>query len=227
MDMVGIYGGTFDPVHHGHLRTAFEVFETLNLSELRFMPCGDVPAHRNSPVATAQQRLAMLALAIQESLSIYPFYTDACEVQRSGPSYMIDSLQSLREELGADRPLCLILGQDAFLGLTAWHRWERLLAYAHIVVMTRPNVVLNMSDALAAGIEPALSESPAVLRDYAAGRVHFMPVIQLDISASRIRELIGARRSACFLTPKPVLDFIEREQIYQCSSITYPESPAP
>jgi nicotinate-nucleotide adenylyltransferase len=213
--MIGIYGGTFDPVHHGHLRTAFEVFEALNLSELRFMPCGDVPAHRNSPFAAAPQRLAMLELAVRENLSAYPIFTDAREVLRGGPSYMVDSLQSLRVELGADRPLCLILGQDAFLGLTAWRRWEQLLNYAHIVVMTRPNVALNMSDALAAGIKPAQTGSPAALRELAAGLVHFIRVIQLDISASRIRELIGAKRSACFLTPKSVLDFIDQEQIYR------------
>jgi nicotinate-nucleotide adenylyltransferase len=212
--MIGIYGGTFDPVHHGHLRTAFEVFEALNLRELRFVPCGDIPAHRNSAVATAQQRLAMLELAIRENLSAHPFYTDAREVFRSGPSYMADSLASLRKELGPDIPICLILGQDAFAGLTAWHCWERLFEYAHIVVMTRPNVVLTVNEALAARIEPVLAALPAALNNQAAGLVHFIPVIQLDISASRIRELAAVRRSICFLTPKPVIDYIEQERIY-------------
>ncbi|QFY42288.1 nicotinate-nucleotide adenylyltransferase [Candidatus Methylospira mobilis] len=213
--MIGIYGGTFDPVHHGHLRTAFEVFEALNLSELRFMPCGDIPAHRNRTVATAQQRLAMIELAIRENLGGYPIRTDAREVLRSGPSYMIDSLQSLRKESGGDRPLCLIVGQDAFSGFTSWQRWEQIFDYAHIIVMTRARAVLTMNEALAARVQSTSTDLPADLRSQAAGLVYFIPVIQIDISASRIRKLAGAGRGICFLTPKPVIDFIDQQRIYR------------
>lgn len=215
--MIGIYGGTFDPVHFGHLRTAFEVFEALKLSELRFMPCGDVPAHRSRPLASARQRLAMLELAIRENLGAYPFRIDAREVDRCGPSYMIDSLQSLRVELGGDRPLCLILGQDAFLGLTHWHRWEHLLEYAHIAVMTRPNVALRINEQLSARMQSSRTESSDQLSTQPAGLVYYIPVTQLDISASRIRALVEVRRGICFLTPKLVLDFIERERLYRAT----------
>ncbi len=131
--MIGIFGGTFDPVHFGHLRPALEVQQALGLDEVRFIPAGQ-PPHRDMPHATAPQRLSMLQTAIEDQPG---FAADEREIQREGPSYMVDTLALLREELG-QIPLCLILGYDAFLGLPAWHQWHRLIELAHLVITHRP-----------------------------------------------------------------------------------------
>lgn len=131
--MIGLLGGTFDPIHFGHLRPALELYETLDLEQLRIIPCG-TPPHRDPPCANGEQRLAMLRLALagQPGLVI-----DPRELQRPGPSYMVDTLISLREELG-DVPLALIIGMDAFHGLERWHRWRELVDLCHLIVIHRP-----------------------------------------------------------------------------------------
>ncbi|WJW74879.1 nicotinate-nucleotide adenylyltransferase [Thiohalobacter sp. IOR34] len=210
--MIGIYGGTFDPVHFGHLRTALEVAELLELDELRLLPAGR-PPHRPPPQATTAQRLQMLRLALagQARLGL-----DPRELQRPGPSYMVDTLASLRAELGT-RPLALILGQDAFLGLDRWHRWRELPDLAHLVVMTRPGGDWPQGGELGALFEARRSQDPAALRAAAAGRIWCCPVRQLEISASGIRALCAAGRSPRYLLPDAVLGYIEAEGLYQDS----------
>src|SRR5210317_2209069 len=124
--MIGVFGGTFDPIHFGHLRSALEICESLDLKEIRFIPCR-IPPHRGEPVADPMQRMAMVraALAGQPDMIL-----DDREIKREGPSYMVDTLESLRSEFTTE-PLCLVLGMDAFLGLSSWHRWKDLLTLAH------------------------------------------------------------------------------------------------
>ena len=131
--MIGVYGGTFDPVHYGHLRTALEVNEYFSLDELRLIPCSR-PPHRVSPMAAADMRLQMLRLAVGNDPV---FIIDKRELTRGGPSYMVDTLISIREEV-AEVPLLLFIGADGFRYLTSWFQWERLFDFAHIVVMSRP-----------------------------------------------------------------------------------------
>ena len=133
MSPIGVFGGTFDPIHFGHLRTAFEMLQALRFEEVRFIPCG-TPPHRGETYANASQRLEMVRVAVDGQSG---FVVDDRELQRDGPSYSIDTLKTLREEF-PQRSLGLIVGMDAFLGLPRWHRWRELLDVAHIIVAHRP-----------------------------------------------------------------------------------------
>lgn len=209
--MLGIYGGTFDPIHFGHLRTAVEVKDRLGLDELRFLPCR-LPPHREQPGASPTQRTAMLELALS---GLGPgIALDRRELERDGPSYMVDTLASLREE-GIDGPLVLILGLDAFRALPSWHQWRRLLELAHIAVMRRPNVgEPHWQGDLAELMARCQAQSPADLQSSAAGSILLLEVTQLDISATSIRHLIAKGKSPRFLLPDPVLAMITEQGIY-------------
>ncbi|MFZ5621703.1 MAG: nicotinate-nucleotide adenylyltransferase [Pseudomonadota bacterium] len=207
--MIGIFGGTFDPIHFGHLRCAWEIAEQLALREVRMLPAR-VPPHRDQPVASADQRrrLLELALAGQTLLRL-----DTRELERDGPSYMVDTLSSLRGEVN-DEPLCLILGQDAFNGLDTWHRWEAIPGLAHLVVITRPGSALADSGPVRALVERCGVESADELRARPAGAVLFRTVTPLAISASGIRDLLAEGRSPRYLLPDAVLDCVQREGVY-------------
>lgn len=208
--MIGILGGTFDPVHIAHLRCGLEMREILRLAELRFLPCRQ-PPHRPAPAAEPEQRLAMLRLALEGQAG---FAIDERELRRAGPSYMVDTLDSLRQELPG-RPLCLIVGLDAFVQLHTWHRWERLIELAHLAVMTRPGLEAAPSGAVAALLERCRAEDAQALHAAPAGRILLCPVTRLEISATQIRALVAQGRSARYLLPEPVLDFIRREGLYR------------
>ena len=212
--MIGIYGGTFDPVHVGHLRTALEVSETLGLDELRFIPC-QVPPHRPQPGATPMQRRAMLELALADAPA--GFRVDPRELNRPGPSYMVDTLVSLREDIGS-QPLTLILGMDAFLGLPGWHRWREIPELAHIGVMRRPGHEPRWHLELEKEIQGRLTDHASDLRSRPAGRALLLNVTQLEISASQLRRLISAGKSPRYLTPEPVAQFIRQQGLYRNSA---------
>jgi len=207
--MIGIFGGTFDPVHFGHLRPALEVMEALSLDEVRFIPAGR-PNLRDAPQADAGQRLVMLARAVDGQSG---FLIDEREIHREGISYMVDTLASLREEIGA-RPLCLILGYDAFLKLPHWHQWERIPELAHIVVAHRPGWDGQVPEApLQRWLAERSCEAEA-LADRPAGGIVRVAVTQLDISATRIRELCRAGRDIRYLTPDAVREYILDNHLY-------------
>ncbi|WP_457665470.1 nicotinate-nucleotide adenylyltransferase [Thiolapillus sp.] len=205
--MIGIFGGTFDPVHHGHLRTALDVYEALALDELRFIPLGQA-VHRHQPQTPASQRLAMLQAAIEGQAG---FRVDEREMSRPEPSYSVHTLQSLRAELGNETPLCLLLGRDAFLGFAAWHQPEKILQLAHLVVMDRPGHDLPGEGALSDLMQEHLTANPADLRTRPAGRILFQPVTRLDISSSDIRQRLADGRSIRWLVPEPVRVMIQAE----------------
>jgi nicotinate-nucleotide adenylyltransferase len=208
--MIGIYGGTFDPVHYGHLRTALEVQEAAGLDEVRFIPCRE-PPHRQAPEASPEQRLNMLELALSNGEP--GFRLDTRELDRPGPSYMVDTLASLRREIGS-RPLCLIVGLDAFHGLPSWHRWRELFDLAHVIVMRRSGSEAGFSEQLAPLIRERMSGEAGRLKDKAAGAILLVDVTQLDISATRIRDALKSGKSPRYLTPDPVLDFIHAARLY-------------
>lgn len=198
---LAIFGGTFDPVHIGHLRAAWEASEALD-AEVRIVPA-KTPPHRPQPVASANQRVAMLraALAGQDRLLL-----DLRELEREGPSYTFDTLASLRAEIGSERPLVVLIGADAFAGLSEWHRWRELFDLAHMCVLTRPAQVPATPDALAAEVASRTVDAIASLRNDAAGCVLNMVVSALGISATRIRALLADGREPRWLVPQAVLD---------------------
>ena len=208
--MIGVFGGTFDPIHFGHLRCAWEIAELLELREVRMLPAGR-PPHRNVPQASPEQRRRALELALEgQSL----LRLDTRELDRSGPSYMVDTLTSLRAELGGTS-LCLILGQDAFNGLADWNRWEQIPELAHLVVITRPGVEQPVNGPLAALIEQRSVESLDALRARPSGNILFRTVTALGFSASGIRRLLASGRSPRYLLPEKVLDYLQQEQVYR------------
>ncbi|MEI2741778.1 MAG: nicotinate-nucleotide adenylyltransferase [Candidatus Competibacter sp.] len=207
---VGVLGGTFDPIHYGHLRPALEVLELLELSEVRFIPCR-IPAHRDTPSISAEQRLELVRLATAGQPG---FVADDRELRRPGPSYMVDTLASLREEIGV-APLCLIVGGDAFRELHTWRRWQELTDLAHLVVMRRPGASQALPPALEDFIAPRVIQEPAALRGQPAGRVLFQPVTQLAISATQIRRLLAQGQSIRYLLPEAALAYIHDRALYR------------
>lgn len=210
--MIGIYGGTFDPIHYGHLRTALEAKEILGLDQIRLVPC-QIPPHRDTPGATPAQRLALLEAALADAEP--GFRIDTRELERPGPSYMVDTLASIRAEIGAGKPLCLILGLDAFLQLHRWHRWRDLPGLAHIAVMRRPGAEPDFPGELRAWLDQRLVPEPRPLRERACGGVHFIEVSQLEISATRIRAALAQGLSARYLLPDAVLRSIRALGLYR------------
>jgi len=208
--VIGVYGGTFDPVHYGHLRTALEVAEILGLSELRFVPCR-IPPHRQTPGATPQQRLAMLEAALADAPAC--FRIDQRELERPGPSYMVDTLATLRGEVG-QASLVLILGLDAFLGFYHWHRWREILDLAHLAIMRRPGFLPEPEAVLAMEYAARRVPDAGQLRGRPAGCMYDLAVTPLAISASQIRELCQSGRSPRYLTPDAVVRQIGTQGLY-------------
>ena len=209
MSPIGIFGGTFDPIHYGHLRSAFEMLQVLRLSEVRFFPSGD-PPHRGSTYATAQLRLEMVRAATAGQPE---FVVDDREMRRDGPSYTIDTLISLRKE-HPDASLGLIVGMDAFLGLTSWHRWDELLDLAHIVVAHRPGWRAPDIGALGDIIDRHGTHHIDDLHDNTHGQIHIHAVTQLEISSTEIRDIVAAGRDPRFLMPDVVRDIIVDNHCY-------------
>ena len=209
MKPIAIFGGTFDPIHYGHLRTAFEMLQALRFAEVRFIPSGD-PPHRGKTFATADLRLEMVRVAVQEQPG---FAVDDCELMRDGPSYTIDTLSSIREE-HQDTSLGLIVGMDAFLGLTTWYRWDEILNLAHIVVAHRPGWRAPDIGELGELITAHGTHRVDDLHENRHGYIHIHAVTQLEIASTEIRDLIAAGRDSRFLMPDVVRDVIVKSGCY-------------
>jgi nicotinate-nucleotide adenylyltransferase len=205
--MIGILGGTFDPVHYGHLRAAIEVRDSLHLDHVRLIP-NACPPHRRQPIASAARRAAMVELAIAGRPGLI---CDTCELERAGQSYMIDTLRLLRVQFPM-RSLLLLIGTDAFCSLAEWHQWLQLFDYAHIVVMTRPGYAVALAQDF---LKSVWVSDPAQLRQSPAGYLYFQPITQLDISATVIRTLLTSEKSVDFLLPDSVLAYAKKHRLYQ------------
>lgn len=206
---IGIFGGTFDPVHFGHLRAAAEASEKLPLREFRLMPAGS-PPHRSETFATSSHRLNMLRLATDEYDDLV---VDDREIRREGQSYMVDTLAEIREEEG-ETPLVLMIGQDAVNNLDSWHEWRTLFDLAHLVVMQRPGSRHVYSGVLFEELQPRLIEDPGLLNREPAGRILPLEVTQLEISSTRIRRILGQGRSPRFLLPESVIRYMSEHALY-------------
>lgn len=212
---IGILGGTFDPIHYGHLRLAEEMLELANLRQIRFIPTG-MPPHRDPPQVPAEHRAAMVKLAIADQPT---FVLDEREVRQTTPCYTVDTLRELRAELGAEQPLCLLMGGDAFLQLHTWHEWEQLFELAHIVAGYRPGFT----------IEERIHSAPEYLRQHYQqrlcsvealsqhpnGGVVELAIPKLEISATLIRTRVAENRTIRYLLPNAVADYIQRHHLYK------------
>ena len=208
--LVGVFGGTFNPVHYGHLRSALELVERLQLEQLRLMPSAS-PPHRDAPECSAERRAAMVELAVSGEPRLV---CDAREMQRPGKSYTIDSLIELRGELGAQQGLCMVLGCDAVQDIATWHRWQELLDWAHIVIIARPGWQLPRAGKLAQWLKAHQLESPELLRQRPCGGIVIEELRPLAISSTEIRDLLASGRSARYLMPQSVLDYIQTHTLY-------------
>lgn len=208
--MIGIFGGTFDPVHYGHLRSALEVKEIFRLDEVRLIPSAQ-PPHRQAPQASVAMRLEMLKLSVQNQPG---FIVDTREIDRAGASYMVVTLESLRHDFPG-QSLLLFIGSDAFNQLTSWYEWQRLFDFAHVVVLTRPGFSTIQLDDFFIDRQAVSKQE---LLEHLAGKLYFQAITQLDISATAIRTIIASQRNPVFLLPDAVIAYIKQNRLYQTQS---------
>jgi nicotinate-nucleotide adenylyltransferase len=206
---IGLFGGTFDPIHFGHLRTAFELLQALKLAQVRFLPTGD-PPHREAPLAAAPLRLEMVRAAVAGQSG---FSVDDREIRREGVSYTVETLTELRQE-NAQRSLCLLLGMDAFLGMPTWHRWREIFELCHVVVAHRPGWKAPTTGPLGEVMVDRGTGSVRELHGSAAGRIYVHGVTQLEIASTDLRALIMSGRDLRYLVPEAVRDLIQRSGCY-------------
>ncbi|MFD1123654.1 nicotinate-nucleotide adenylyltransferase [Methylophilus flavus] len=212
MEIIGLFGGTFNPIHNGHLALALSVLNTLNCSHIRFLPAA-IPPHKAIPAVTAQHRANMVQLAIADHPE---FILDTCELDRQGPSYTIETLHLLRNRL-PDQALCLIIGQDSYLKLPSWHRWLELLDYCHLLVVHRADTEHKLQ--LHAEHENRLVDIANAAERFAEnthGFISYLPVTPPDISSTRIREALAHAEIASIPgIPEKVLHYIKANHLYQ------------
>jgi len=208
---IGIFGGTFDPVHIAHLRMALELRETLALDHVRLIP-SHRPPHRPQPVASTEHRVAMLQLAVA---GCHELIVDTREVARDAPSYMVDTLLSLRDEIGRDISLVLGVGADAFADLHTWHRWLQLFELASIAVFQRPGAKAVIDAELLAQIEKRRVQDVASVNTVASGAIVFLATPVLEISATDIRARFAQQRNAQFLLRDCVHAYVNQHHLYQ------------
>lgn len=205
-----ILGGTFDPIHFGHLRSAVEIHERLGVKKVKLIP-SFLPPHRDEPGSTPQQRLEMLELAARD---VQYLEIDDREIRREGKSYSIDTLRSLRAEIG-DAPLHLILGLDAWSIIGSWREWQQLTDFAHIVVIERAGKEPAMPETVNEWYRERRVEDPRVLRQTPGGNICRIGLTRLDISSTRIREIFSAGGCPDYLLPREVIDYVREHGLYR------------
>ena len=210
MQCIGILGGTFNPIHYGHLRIAQETAEVFALSQVKFLPAAKPPL-KTEPNVTAKQRAEMVQLAIAANPL---FRLDSRELDRNGPSYTIDTLESLRAEHPQDA-LCLIIGTDAFAHFDQWHRWQQILDYCHLIVVSRPPVAdLDLKKPLRTLLQTHQTHDTTQLSQHTHGLIAMHTVTALDISSSQIRNLVRSHQNPAYLCPESVISYIQAHQLY-------------
>lgn len=207
---IAIFGGTFDPIHHGHLRSAVEVREALAADELWLLPSSRPPL-RDRPTASSEQRLAMVVAAVYGEKGIK---VDGRELLRDTPSYTVDTLREIRQELGEDVAITLVVGSDALNKLHQWHDWQRLLELANLLALGRPEYELQLDESVVEHLQPARCE-PVQFGHQSRGGFAELKLVQLAISATDIRRRLVAGQSVRYLLPDAVIDFIEQQQLYR------------
>ena len=207
---IGLFGGTFDPVHIGHLRTALELKTALGLSEMRLLPSAH-PPHRAEPQTSAEHRLAMLTLGVGSEPGLA---VDDRELRRPGPSYSVDTLREIRTDAGPDTPLCFCIGMDALGGLDQWHRWREIAELAHIVVAARPGWHLPQGGEVLDFVREHRASDISALSSTAAGKLLILDMTLLPISATGIRQALTRDESIRYLVPDAVIEYIRQHKLY-------------
>lgn len=222
MNGIGVFGGTFDPIHIGHLRTAVELRQTLGLSEMRLIP-NAIPPHREQPNSSAEHRLAMLKLALElkstleqeQEQAVEPgLVADDRELRRKGLSCTIDTLKELRTEIGSKMPLCLCIGMDSLIDLNQWHQWRELTDFAHIVVAARPGWQLPKQGDVLEFVHKHRVTNKEQLQASPAGSLLMVEMTPLPISATGIRQALERGESVRYLVPDAVINYISQHQLY-------------
>lgn len=210
MAMHLILGGTFDPVHHGHLRMAVELRERIGVDRLALVPC-HIPPHRERPGTSSQDRLELLNMAIEGEPGLT---VDDRELRREGASFTAETLRQLRAELGDQEPLAMVVGMDAFAGFDRWRDWQRIPELAHIIVVNRPGAELDPQGKPALMLRERGAGNLRELHDQPAGLCLALDLPLLDISATGIRDRIRTGRSPRYLLPDPVWRAIQTRRLY-------------
>jgi nicotinate-nucleotide adenylyltransferase len=213
--LIGIFGGTFDPIHYGHLRIAEEVAEMIDVRKMHFIPAG-YPRLRCSPEASLRHRTVMVGLAIQGNST---FILDEREIRRPGVSYSVESLRELKQELGEDVALCFVTGADAFMNLASWHRWRELFGLCHFIIAARPGHAFTenpdiLPQELNAECARRWVSSVDSLKQATSGMIFIAQTTLLDISATVIRARVAAGKSVRYLIPDAALDYIAANHLY-------------
>lgn len=213
--LVGIFGGTFDPIHYGHLRVAEEIVETVGLQKMYFVPAG-MPRLRHSPVASSQHRVEIVRLAIQKNPD---FVLDGREIYRDGVSYSIDTVREFKQEFGEEIRLCLVLGADAFIKLPEWNNWKELFNLCHFIVSTRPGYSLTLiKELLSKELREECSQrwvsNTETLKKETSGLIFIASTTMLDISATSIRAHIAVGRNVRHLVPSVTVNYISENKLY-------------
>jgi nicotinate-nucleotide adenylyltransferase len=211
---IGILGGTFNPIHFGHLRMAQELADALHLDSVRFIPAAN-PPHKDTPAITARHRAAMVQLGVANNPS---FVFDDRELSRNGPSYSIDTLHSLRSELGTKSSITLFMGSDAFTKFDTWHRWQEIIDLCHIALVQRPQLRghdQKLSKTLETFLHNHYTENADDLHNQPCGFVTMRQVTALDISSTAIRHALEHGDSVRYLMPDNVIDYIAQHQLYR------------
>lgn len=213
MKAIGILGGTFNPIHFGHLRMAQELADALNFDEVRFIPAAS-PPHKDTPTISAEHRAAMVRLAITGNPA---FSIDERELHRAGASYTLDTLLSLRTELGAQTSMTLFMGSDAFTKFDTWHRWKEIIQLCHIALVQRPQQQADASKlpkTLETFLHNHYTENGDDLHSSPAGFVTMRQITALDISSTAIRHGFQQHHSTRYLMPDSVIDYIKTHRLY-------------
>ena len=215
--MIGIFGGSFDPPHFGHIKSALALIEFFPFEQIRFVPC-QISPHKNFVHASAAHRLQMLNLV---SKGVVELKVDAIELNRSPPSYTIDTLIELREELGKQVSLVLILGSDVYLKFCQWHQYEKILSYCHLMILHRPGYELTVIKkdpdykCEKEFLEHYSTEDITNLENMPAGKIYINELEKIDISSSEIREMIAAGEQPRYVIPGVIWNYIKRNKLYK------------
>ena len=207
-DTIGIFGGAFDPVHKGHVSSIIELKDKLDFSELKIIPC-NIPAQKEKTVASSSERLQMLKLAFDEFDNIN---IDSFELDKKGISYTVDTLEAITKKSKSGQHLTLIMGLDAFINLTSWKNYERILELSSILILRRPNYVLKKK--YLAQFEREFTDDLEIFLN-SKGKIIFFTLTQLEISSTEIKKAIKNNKSCEDYLDKKVLEFINEKSIYK------------
>jgi len=208
---VALFGGTFNPIHFGHLNLANHLVDYLGVASVRLMPCA-IPPHRETPNVSAEHRMVMLELATAKNSALI---ADDLELKRASTSYSIDTLDLVRQKIGVKIPLFFCLGTDALLSIDSWHRWIELLDYCHIVICSRPNYQLPKGGVVAHWVGQHLCDDLTKVKKQSHGYLHLCKIPPLDISSTAIRDSIKCGKSIDNMTSEPVVNYIKQHSLYE------------